>query len=122
MRSSEATGQPPTLVAFGHLLKRLRLAADLTQEQLAERAGVSARLVSDLERGTIHRPRRDTVQLLADGLALQGAERDAFVSVARGKPLAAAADATSDAPLLRSLPLPPTPLVGRLKETAALTA
>ncbi len=44
--------QPP----FRELLKRLRLAADHTQESLAERANVSARLISDLERGAILRP------------------------------------------------------------------
>ena len=120
MRASEQTGTPAALQAFGHHLRRLRLAADLTQEELAERAGVSARLVSDLERGTIHRPRRDTVRLLADGLGLRGADRDAFAALARGRPVAA--PATADAPPRPPLPLSPTPLVGRLKETAALTA
>ncbi len=36
---------------FGDLLRRLRLAAGLSQEALAERAGLSARGISDLERG-----------------------------------------------------------------------
>ena len=71
MNTREDAGRQTALLAFGHHLKRLRVATDLTQEELAERAGVSARLISDLERGTIHRPRRDTVQLLADGLRLR---------------------------------------------------
>ncbi|MGH2560786.1 MAG: helix-turn-helix domain-containing protein, partial [Thermomicrobiales bacterium] len=83
MANDTRTRQPPS--AFGHLLKRLRVAADQTQEELAEQAGVSARLISDLERGTIHRPRRDTVQLLAGGLRLTGSERDAFCALARGR-------------------------------------
>ena len=40
----------PDAVSFGALLKRQRLAAGLTQEALAERAGLSAKAVSDLER------------------------------------------------------------------------
>jgi hypothetical protein len=38
-------------LGFGHLICRYRLAAGLSQEDLAERAGLSARGVSDLERG-----------------------------------------------------------------------
>ena len=44
---------------FGALLRRYRLAAGLSQEQLAERAGLSARAVSALEqRGHLARARR----------------------------------------------------------------
>jgi predicted ATPase/transcriptional regulator with XRE-family HTH domain len=119
MRTSEDAGRQTALLAFGHHLKRLRLGADLTQEELAERAGVSARLISDLERGTIHRPRRDTVQLLVDGLRLRGSERDTFVALARGRPVASP-DAPP-APQL-SLPRPPTPIVGRGQELATALA
>ena len=48
MTAAESTG-------FGALLRRLRLAAGLTQEALAERAGVSAKAVSDLERDPARR-------------------------------------------------------------------
>src|SRR5262245_6670443 len=119
MRAKEVAGRRSAPPAFGALLKRLSLDADLTQEELAERAGVSARLISDLERGTIHRPRRDTVQLLGDGLRLRGIERDNFVALARGRPLPSHPDAAKDAEARVSLPHPPTPIVGRLKETAA---
>src|SRR4051794_31199392 len=48
---SESPGMAATpSLTFGMLLKRYRLAAGLTQEGLAERAGVSARGVQDLER------------------------------------------------------------------------
>ncbi len=106
--------------AFGHRLKRLRASEGLTQEELAERAGVSARLVSDLERGAIQRPRRDTVRMLADGLRLTGAERDGFTATARGW---TEGDTPGGPPLGRTgLPLPPTSLVGRSRELAAATS
>ena len=119
MTTSENAGTRVTLLAFGRLVKRLRIAADLTQEELAERASVSPRLISELERGSVHRPRRDTVQLLADGLRLRGSERDAFIALARGRPVVATSDLIADAPPRHALPHPP---VGRLKETAAATA
>ncbi|MEA2477407.1 MAG: Helix-turn-helix domain, partial [Actinomycetota bacterium] len=37
--------------ALGPLTRRLREATGLTQEELAERAGISVRTVSDIERG-----------------------------------------------------------------------
>ena len=68
---------------FGTALKRYRLAAGLTQEELAERARLSVRGITDLERGVRRAPRKDTVQLLADALALGTAERLTFESAAR---------------------------------------
>jgi L-glyceraldehyde 3-phosphate reductase len=56
-------------------LRRYRLAAGLTQEELAVRAQVSPRAISDLERGQRTRPWRDTVQLLASALALEPSDR-----------------------------------------------
>ena len=57
---------PPPV--FGDLLRRFRLIADLTQDALAERATISARAISDLERGIKKRPQQETVRLLADAL------------------------------------------------------
>ncbi len=45
----------------GPLLRQLRRAAGLTQEALAERAGMSARGLQDLERGVSQAPRRRTI-------------------------------------------------------------
>ena len=67
---------------FGDLLRQHRLAAGLTQEELAERAGMSARGISDLERGARSHPHRETVRLLADALGLSGAARSTFVRAA----------------------------------------
>ncbi|HLQ35351.1 MAG TPA: helix-turn-helix transcriptional regulator [Chloroflexota bacterium] len=56
--------------AFGDLLRRYRLAAGLTQEALAEQAGLSVRGIADLERGARRFPYPETVQRLADSLQL----------------------------------------------------
>ncbi len=68
---------------FGELLRRARRAAGLTQAELAARAGLSWRGITDLERGVRRRPRRDTVTLLAEALGLAGEERAAFAAAAR---------------------------------------
>jgi tetratricopeptide (TPR) repeat protein/transcriptional regulator with XRE-family HTH domain len=75
--------------SFGSLLRSLRTAAGLTQEELAEAARVSYRSVSDLERGVSRFPRRDTARLLADALGLSGDDRARFEAAARGRPPAA---------------------------------
>jgi predicted ATPase/DNA-binding XRE family transcriptional regulator len=54
---------------FGDLLRHLRAAAGITQEELAERAGLSVRGVSDLERGRNRFPYRATVLRLVEVLA-----------------------------------------------------
>ena len=59
----------------GALLKRERLARGLTQEALAERAGLSTHAISDLERGVNRAPRKETLRLLADALQLSADER-----------------------------------------------
>lgn len=97
---------------FGALLKRYRVAAGLTQEGLAERAGLSAKAISALERGARQVPRRDTVQLLADALALAGPERDALEATVRRRL------GPAHAAPLPALPAPLTPLVGRAQAEA----
>ncbi len=68
--------------ALGTQQRRARRATGLTQEELAERAGVSARTISDLERGVHHSPHTDTVALLAKTLGLRDIELTAFVAAA----------------------------------------
>lgn len=68
------------LSPFAKLLRRFRLDAELTQEELAEQAGLSARAISDLERGVKLRPHRATVDLLADALQLTAEDRAALVA------------------------------------------
>ncbi|MDP8929589.1 MAG: helix-turn-helix domain-containing protein, partial [Actinomycetota bacterium] len=73
----------PDARLFGALLKRHRLAAGLSQEALAERAGLSPKAVSDLERDPARRPRLATVTLLADALDLGPQQRAALLASAR---------------------------------------
>jgi WD40 repeat protein/DNA-binding XRE family transcriptional regulator len=72
-------------LSFAVLLRQLRARALLTQEELAEAAGVSPRSVSDLERGVSRTARKDTALLLAGALGLAGSARELFVTVARGQ-------------------------------------
>lgn len=71
--------------AFAELLRRHRFAAGLTQEELAERSGLSVRGLSDIERGISRTPYRATAEHLADALGLQGETRAQFVAAARGR-------------------------------------
>jgi transcriptional regulator with XRE-family HTH domain len=59
-----------TTAATGRRLRSLRTAAGLTQEELAERAGISARALRALETGTAKRARPDTVDRIARVLGL----------------------------------------------------
>jgi transcriptional regulator with XRE-family HTH domain len=76
-------------LSFAGLLRRLRTGARLTQEELAEAAGLSSRSISDLERGINRTARKDTAILLADALRLPGPARELFVAAARGRTPAA---------------------------------
>src|SRR5215211_6433396 len=109
-----------TETGFGDLLRRHRLAAGLTQEELAERAGVSTRGISDLERGARGLPRQDTLQLLLQALELSIADRAALVAAARRRIAPTRRrDETGEG---RALPVSPTPLVGREHEVATVYA
>jgi len=72
-------------LTFAGLLRQLRAEARLTQEELAEAAGVSPRSVSDLERGINRTARKDTAVLIAGGLGLPGTVAELFVAAARGR-------------------------------------
>jgi tetratricopeptide (TPR) repeat protein/transcriptional regulator with XRE-family HTH domain len=83
----EAVAEPA--LSFAGLLRQLRAEARLTQEELAEAAGLSPRSVSDLERGINRTARKDTALLLADALNVPAPVRAAFVAAARGRAPAA---------------------------------
>ncbi|MGW1411702.1 helix-turn-helix domain-containing protein [Streptomyces sp. NPDC002403] len=65
------------------MLRRHRRAARWTLEQLAEVSGVSARTLSDMERGRSKGPQQRTVTALADALALAGEKREQLIALAR---------------------------------------
>lgn len=106
---------------FGARLRRLRLAAGLTQEGLAERAGLSARGVQDLERGINVSPRAETLRLLSEALGLDAAQRAELIAAARPE---LAANVATGAVVLRPAPLPtpPTALIGRERDLATACA
>ena len=106
-------------VSFAALLRRHRLAAGLTQEALAERAGLSAKAVSDLERDPARTPRLGTVTLLADGLGADQDGRAELLAAARAKD-ARGTGAAATALSRPGLPRPLTPLIGRAGVTAAV--
>jgi WD40 repeat protein/transcriptional regulator with XRE-family HTH domain len=74
---------------FAGLLRQLRAEARLTQEELAEMAGLSPRSVSDLERGVNRTAHKDTAELLAAALGLAEPVSALFVAAARGRAPAA---------------------------------
>jgi non-specific serine/threonine protein kinase len=113
---------------FGDLLRRHRQAAGLTQEELAERAGLSRRGIADLERGARQTPRKDTVALLVAALGLAGEDYTDFV-VAAHPPAGSSPDLPADFPPLNALdrhahnlPIQPTPLLGRAREVREVGA
>jgi tetratricopeptide (TPR) repeat protein/transcriptional regulator with XRE-family HTH domain len=97
------------LSPFAILLRRYRDAAELTQEELAERSGVSVRAISDLERGVKSRPQRATVQFLGDGLGLTDSDRAALEATIRSRH-------RSSTHILRSLDMPVGGFLGSVPE------
>jgi predicted ATPase/DNA-binding XRE family transcriptional regulator len=85
----------------------------MTQEELAERAGISGRTVSDLERGLRTAVHPDTARRLASALGLGDEELPQFEALARGRRAASEPAARPSA-----LPMPPTRLLGRDRELA----
>ncbi len=66
-------------------LRTIREHANLTQEELAERSGLSARTISDIERGLRRRLYADTAGRLAAALQLSNAAAEEFTALARGR-------------------------------------
>jgi predicted ATPase len=102
--------------SFGQVLKRLRLAAGLTHEALAERASLGARTISDLERGVSRVPRADTLSLLIEALELSPSQQALLEAAAR--PTTDDVDSPARSPIHLSLPL--TNFVGREQEARGL--
>jgi transcriptional regulator with XRE-family HTH domain len=69
---------------FGALLRECRMAACLTQEEVAHRSGLSVRALSDMERGRTARPFGRTVRLLAEALELGEPGRLRLIRALRG--------------------------------------
>src|SRR5215469_15603843 len=72
----------PEDTPLGTLLRRHRRSAGMTLEELAEASGVSARAISDMERGRTRAPQRRTLQSLVDTLGVAAPDRDAVLAAA----------------------------------------
>ena len=97
----------------------MRKDAGLTQQELAEHAGLSLNAVNGLERGARRHPYPHTVRALAEALTLSEEERSSLLAAvpSRGK---SSAEFATRSVLKASLPSPPTPLVGRERELTAI--
>ena len=80
---------------FGAELRRLRVGRAWTQEELAERSGITVKAVGALERGERTRPYPHTVRSLADALELGEVERSRLVSSVPSRGRAAAGGSVS---------------------------
>ena len=114
-------------LGFAELLRQLRAEAGLTQEELAEVAGLSPRSVSDLERGIHRTAHKDTAGQLAGALGLAEPSRALFVAAARGRGPAADVLAAGGggpgafaAAATRALPRDVAAFTGRQAELARL--
>ncbi|WP_416967916.1 ATP-binding protein [Streptomyces sp. 4F14] len=98
---------------LGELLRGHRRRLGLSQEELADRSGVSVRTISHVETGRIARPRPATVRHLADALGLAAAHREEFQEAATGTRLARVPNQLPPAHLL---------FTGRAEQLARLDA
>lgn len=116
-RAAEPTG-------FGRRLRELRETAGLSQEDLAARAGLTAKGIGALERGERRHPQPHTVRSLANALNLSGMDRSAFFAAVpkrSGGAQPAAEVRTGAFALPATLPAAlPTPLLGRERDVAAV--
>ena len=103
---------------FREVLRRYRHTARLTQAELAERAGISEREVSDLERGLTKSPQRSTVQRLAEALGLRPNEAETFQLMAR--PRAADHEVVQVSSTTHNLPAALNRFIGREDDLATL--
>ncbi|GAB4446928.1 MAG: hypothetical protein OHK0015_50650 [Chloroflexi bacterium OHK40] len=104
---------------FARTLKQQRKRHDLTQTELAHLVGCASVTIQRFEQGTL-RPSRQIAERMAAIFALAGEERELFVRLARGRPLAEPDIEAPHLPAIAavSLPTPLTPLIGRAQEVA----
>ncbi|MBU2668099.1 helix-turn-helix transcriptional regulator [Actinoplanes bogorensis] len=108
---------------FGEVVRRHRTKLLITQEELAERTGVSVRHIRYIESGRVATPRAVTVRLLAEAFQLTAADRVTFEQSARTgeEPVApVAVDAPAGPVRPAQLPAPVTGFAGRTGHLRAL--
>lgn len=112
---------------FGEVVRAHRRRLGLTQEELAERTGISVRSIRNLEAGRIHTPRIGTLRVLADAFELEGAERDRLLTLSAettpgAAPHPAAVSPGGQSAARFSLPPDTAMFTGRTAELSAITA
>jgi DNA-binding CsgD family transcriptional regulator/transcriptional regulator with XRE-family HTH domain len=128
-RSQRASRPAAARESFATLLQRWRLAAGLSQAELAEGAGLSQRGISDLERGVRRNPHPATARQLATALGLDDVDRALLLEARSGnrrtQPAIELTRPHMDPPreLTRSLghEHERTGVAGRLREAAMVT-
>lgn len=107
-------------IGFGELLRSFRSAAGLSQEVLAERAGISVAAVGLLERGKRRAPHRETLSQLARALELTGEQLSDLKSAAmRAKARRTHREASAGQPS-NNLPTQLTSFIGREADLATV--
>jgi transcriptional regulator with XRE-family HTH domain len=119
--AAQHVDQTAAAAQFGGLVRQHRLAQGLTQENLAERAGLSAHGIQKLERGR-HLPYRDTAERLCRALDLTGEDEARFKAAAQPAPLrrirGASVKPLASGQTRHNLPFQTTSFVGRYEELA----
>ncbi len=117
-------------VVFGDWLKKRRRGQGLTQVELGRRIGYAGETIRKVEANEL-RPSYQMAEKLADALDIPADDRTRFLRFARGEGLdedfglptqTAAVPQVTAEPRRTSLPIPPTPLIGREEEVAAVRA
>lgn len=115
------------LNSFGEWLKARRRALDLTQEELAQRAGCSIFALRKIE-SEERRPSKQLAGLLADALQIAEEEKPIFIRVARREATIERLRSLNSSsvslprviPVIHHLPLTYSPLLGRNSELEAM--
>ncbi|MFI7231212.1 ATP-binding protein [Nonomuraea angiospora] len=120
--------------SLGTLLRAWRNRALLTQDELADRAGVNVRTIRRLEGDDVERPRSASLRSLAEALGLDPREREALAAASRAElgaptevdgftgrePEPAASEMTASPPPPRQLPVGVSGFAGRAGSLAEL--
>ncbi|WP_456823222.1 helix-turn-helix domain-containing protein [Cellulomonas sp. P5_E12] len=110
--------------SFATLLRAFRDERSLTQDELADKAGITVKAVGALERGERRRPYPHTVRALADALALDEGQRARLVGTVPGRTRSVVGPSSApqpDAAASKALPSSTVDLVGRSTVLESLT-
>jgi len=111
----------PQTSEFGKLLQQYRRKAGLSQDELAEQAGLSRRGVADLERGARKWPHPANARRLCEALGLSESDRAQLLAAAVRQDSKLPVGPQPAPPAGRApVPMPLTSFIGRQQELASL--